>query len=361
MPESVKEFLNHAFDPIVYTVLVVALFTAMLVFYRIWTRPPVALAILAMVVLFFLVSFPDRNFQKIITKPDNIPIAGLVFLTGFFVWWALRQAAVNDERIKKGLPPQEAEESLDRVLVWPDLVYTELISMVVLTVVLVVWSVVIKAPLEEPADPARTPNPSKAPWYFLGLQEMLVYFDPWIAGVVLPTMIITGLMVVPYCDKNPKGAGYYTLKERPFAIATYLFGFIVLWVSLIIMGTFLRGPNWNFFGPYEYWDVHKLVPLGNINLSEIIWVKTLNQGIGTMGWFQREIFGIVAVLLFFLVLPPLLAGTVFKKMFRKMGFIRYNIMIIHLLVMGAMLLKMVLRWTINLKYVVFIPEYFFNI
>jgi len=92
-------------------------------------------------------------------------------------------------------------------------------------------------------------NPAKAPWYFLGLQEMLVYFDPWIAGVVMPTLIIFGLMVIPYIDTNPLGAGYYTWKQRKFEIGTFLFGFIVLWISMITIGTFIRVRVGNGSGP----------------------------------------------------------------------------------------------------------------
>ena len=99
---------------------------------------------------------------------------------------------INDARIAQGLPTLEELEP-DKTLTWPDLVYTELICMVVLTIVLVVWGIVLQAPLEQPASSTVAPNPSKAPWYFLGLQEMLVYFDPWMAGVVLPSMIIVGL------------------------------------------------------------------------------------------------------------------------------------------------------------------------
>src|SRR5207245_5574145 len=116
----------------------------------------------------------------------------------------LRKAVINDNRRRQGEPPLEKVED-DKVLVWPDLVYTELIAMVVCTLILVVWAVVLKAPLEQPASSSRIPNPSKAPWYFLGLQEMLVYFDPWMAGVVLPTMIINGLIALPYIDFNQKG------------------------------------------------------------------------------------------------------------------------------------------------------------
>ena len=138
------------------------------------------------------------------------------------------------------------------MLVWPDLVYTELIAHGHLHV----RPDRLGGRSEGPARAAGVvgqgiPNPSKAPWYFLGLQEMLVYFDPWMAGVVLPTMIIVGLIAMPYIDFNQKGNGYYTFDERKFAMTTFLFGFVVLWVTLIVLGTFLRGPNWNFFGPFE--------------------------------------------------------------------------------------------------------------
>ena len=359
-PESVKTALNEAFGPVVYTLLVVLVFIGLIVFYRTWTKPKIAISIFVGMVVFFAISAPDPNFRLIITKPDNVPIVGLVFLLYFFMWLSLRQCAINDERIEKGLPPREAEETNDRVLVWPDLVYIEFLCMVIATIVLVVWSLYLDAPLEEPANPAKTPNPSKAPWYFLGLQEMLVYFDPWIAGVLLPSLIITGLIAVPYCDKNPKGVGYYTLKERPFAVITFLFGFVVLWVSLIIMGTFLRGPNWNFFGPFEHWDVHKLEPLVNVNLSEYVWVKMLGRSLPDNP-LEREIFGILALGGYFLLSPPLFILCGGRKLFKQMGLIRFSIMIAHLQWMGLMVIKMVLRWTLNLKYIIFIPEQFFNI
>jgi hypothetical protein len=360
IPAGVKDLINGFFGPISYTIIVVLAFVGMLVGYRVWTKPKFALTLLALSVLFFIAAAPDKNFWKIVSKPDNVPIVGLIFVLGFFTWWALRQAAINDERIERGEPPMEATESNDRVLSWPDLVYSEFICAIIFTVILVIWGVFLDAPLEEPANLGKTPNPSKAPWYFLGLQEMLVYFDPWLAGVVLPTMIITGLMLVPYCDKNPKGVGYYTLKERPFAVGTFMFGFIVLWISLIIMGTFLRGPNWNFFGPFEYWDVHKVEPLGNVNLSEYFWVKLLNRAL-PQDFVVREMPGILLTAGYLFVMPPLLAFTVCKGMYKQIGFMRYNLVMSHLLVMVGMVIKMLLRWFFNLKYIVFIPEHFLNI
>ena len=360
IPQGVKDGLNLIFGPVVYTLLSVGAFLAMMLGYRIWTKPKIALTILGIAVLFFIMAFPDMNFRKIVTKPDNVPIVALIFILGFYTWWALRQAAINDERIEQGLPPMEAMEANDRVLSWPDLIYSELICAVIFTVILVVWGVLLNAPLEEPASPGKTPNPSKAPWYFLGLQEMLVYFDPWIAGGVLPSMIISGLMLVPYCDKNPKGVGYYTLKERPLAVGTFMFGFLILWISLIVMGTFLRGPNWNFFGPFENWDVHKLQTLSNVNLSEYVWVKWLHTAL-PQNILIREGPGILATGFFLFGLPPILAFTVCKGLYKHCGFLRYNLVMSHLLVMVGMVIKMALRWTISLKYVIFIPEFFFNV
>jgi len=308
---------------------------------------------------FLGLSVLDPNFRLIVTKPDNVPIVGLIFLLVFFVWYSIREGVLNDRRIEAGKEPIEKTES-DRVWVWPDLVYTELISLIVCSVVLIVWSIFLKAPLEQPANPANTPNPSKAPWYFLGLQEMLVYFDPWLAGVVLPGLIIVGLICIPYIDRNPKGNGYFTFKERKSEITIFLFGFAILWTSLIVLGTFLRGPNWNFFGPFEFWDIHKLAALTNVNLSEYIWVRAFRTGLPT-AWYLRELFGIVLVIFYVFALPVILAKAWFKTYYEKMGAPRYYVGAFLFLMMMSLPIKMLARWLFNLKYIVAIPEFFFNI
>src|SRR5436305_7018529 len=304
----IKGIFNAVANPKVYFILMVLTLVAV-----VWKREKVAsnavgYGALGIFTLFFGLGGLDPNFRLIITKPDNVPIVGLICLLVFFVWYAMQQAVLNDRRIARGEGPQEKVES-DRVWVWPDLVYTELISLILCSVVLIVCSILLKAPLEQPANPANTPNPSKAPWYFLGLQEMLVYFDPWLAGVVLPGLIIAGLIAIPYVDRNPKGNGYFTFKERKAEISIFLFGFAVLWVSLIVLGTFLRGPNWNFFGPFEFWDLHKLEALTNVNLSEYFWVRALRQPLPT-NYFVREFPGILLVLLYIVALPVILGRKV---------------------------------------------------
>jgi hypothetical protein len=325
----------------------------------VWT-PRGGMVLFAILAGGIALSYLDPNFNKVATLPDNVPIVGMIFLVGFFFWFAMSQAYENDRRIAQGRPPIEGEDSAQKVFSWPDLVYVELICLVVVMAVMIVWSIYLKAPLEEPANPTDSPNPAKAPWYFLGLQEMLVYFDPWLAGVVLPSLIIVGLMAIPYIDTNPKGNGYFTFRERRWEITIFLVGFLVLWCVLIVLGTFLRGPNWNFFGPYEFWDINKLVPLNNINLSEIIWIKLLKRSMPNF-WLFREIFGLVLVGFYIAALPLLLSKTLLRRFFEKMDTPRYLIGVMLALMMLSLPIKMYLRWIFNLKYIVSIPEFAFNI
>ncbi len=355
----IKGLINAVADPRLFFLLAVGALA-----FVVWKREKIAAtvvgySVLGLLSVFFMFGTFDPNFRLIVTKPDNVPIVGLIFLLVFFVWYSLREAVLNDRRIAAGQGPIEKAES-DRVWVWPDLVYTELISLILCSVLLIVWSILLKAPLEQPANPANTPNPSKAPWYFLGLQEMLVYFDPWLAGVVLPSLIIVGLIAIPYIDKNPKGNGYFTFAERKAEVTIFLFGFAVLWSSLIVLGTFLRGPNWNFFGPFEYWDIHKLAALTNVNLSEYIWVRGFRTALPTNP-LVREFFGILLVLFYVFVLPVVLAKGVFKAYYEKLGAPRYFVAVFLFLSMMSLPLKMLARWIFNLKYVVAIPEIFFNI
>lgn len=370
LPAGVRTLVNKLSGPVLYTVGTMALFTALFVFRKFFVQPMVAWSILNIAMVLMGLSMADENFAAIVMKPDNVPIVGLVFLLAFFTWVATKQAVVNDERIKQGLPPMEKLDD-EKVLVWPDLVYTELICMVAVSAFLLFWAIFLPAPLEEPASSVKTPNPSKAPWYFLGLQEMLVYFDPWYAGVVLPSLVVFGLMAMPYLDFNKKGNGYYSIEERKFSYLTYQFGFFVLWITLIILGTFLRGPNWNFYGPFEYWTPYKVEVLNNVDLPQMFWVNLLDrplprppQGAGTLtqiGYILlREAPGLVLLGAYLLLLPPLLAVTVFRGFFAKMGFIRYMIMANLMLLMLTLPIKMILRWTFNLKYIISIPELSLN-
>lgn len=360
MIEALKETINAACSPVTIFTASVVLFFLFVTFPRIFTSPAVAIPLGVLGLVFFLIGLTDEHFRTIVSTPDNVPIVGMLFIFLYFTWFAMRKAILNDIRLESGQPPKEKEESEQKVMVFPYLIYIEFIAALFYSILLVVWAIFLKAPLEEFANPSVSPNPSKAPWYFLGLQEMLVYFDPWIAGVLFPTLIIIGLCAIPYIDDQPKvGLGYYSFKQRKKEIIAFLFGFWVLWVLLIIMGTFLRGPNWNFFGPFEVWDVHKLVPLVNVNLSEFIFVKWLGTGLPSH-WLIREAPGILLVIAYF-ALPPVLLKKRLKKLYDAAGPVRYYIYMFLILSMIALPIKMYLRWAFNLKYLVAIPEFFFNI
>ena len=358
-----RELINKLSDPIISFPLATFAFYLMLKHYKTFGSKKFAYGTVGLLIPVTAWFLADHNFFSIISTPDNIPIIILLICVGFFTWFAISKAAANDTRIEAGLGPKEATpEEREKVWSWPNLVYTELFAIIACTAFLVVWAIIFKAPLEESANPTWAPNPAKAPWYFLGLQEMLVYFDPWMAGVVLPGLIVAGLIAIPYIDTNPKGNGYFTFKERKMAITAFLYGWLVLWVYLIIVGVFLRGPNWTFYGPFEYWDFHKVVASFNVNLSEIIWIKTLGVGL-PKNLVLREIFGIILSLAYIVIIPPWLAKAtrVGRDLIQNVGAIRYYIFMFLVLMTMSLPIKMILRWLFSLKYIVALPEWELNL
>jgi len=306
-----------------------------------------------------------RQLWQIASTPDNVPIVALLPLLIFYCWLAFRQGRANDKLIAQlDADPKLAKTHHRKtwpfksgwqkeIHVWPFLLRVEFLAAIIVTAILMVWSITLSAPLEEPANPNLTMNPAKAPWYFLGLQEMLVYFDPWIAGVVMPTLIIIGLMAIPYIDPNPLGSGYYTLKQRRFAIATFAFGFIVLWVSMIIIGTFIRGPGWQWFWPGQFWDHNRLVYAVNRDLPDIF---------GITSNLAKIIFGAIVVGGYFLV-GGFIMHSLFRryqsKDYRRMSLLQYSVMMFFMLTMIALPIKIAIRLLFNIKYVWVTP--WFNI
>ncbi len=238
----------------------------------------------------------------------------------------------------------------DKVHTWPHLVRSEFLCLLLVMVGMLVWSLLVDAPLEEPAAPTRTPNPSKAPWYFLGLQEILVFFDPWHAGVVLPSFIIVGLMALPYLDTNPKGNGYYTYAERKYEILTFFLGFHVLWVSLIVVGTFLRGPGWNWFWPWEVWDPHRVVAMSNVDVPYMF---------GLRSYWPSAFFGLSVIVGYFAVGTGLMHWWIVRKkgkaFMNDWGAARFGVTSFLFLNMIAVVIKLILRFGFNVKYIMVTP------
>ncbi|MCY4188284.1 MAG: cytochrome C [Bryobacterales bacterium] len=308
-----------------------------------------------------------HQLWTIISLPDNVPIVGMLFIIPFYTWYGLRQARANDRLVERLESDPDLAKTHHRkvqpfrkgwvreVAVWPYLLRMEFLAAIIVTVILMVWSISLDAPLEEPANPSLTMNPSKAPWYFLGLQEMLVYFDPWIAGVVMPTLIIVGLIVIPYIDENPLGNGYYTYKQRRFAIWAFVFGFLILWCSMIVIGTLIRGPGWMWFWPGMTWDHNRLIFEINRDLHEIVGI-TSQPWIGIFGGLVTGGFTLVAGY----ACHRIIAATEFsRKILDRMSLLQYAILQVLLITMLALPVKMAARLLFRIKYVWVTP--WFNV
>lgn len=230
---------------------------------------------------------------------------------------------------------KKVAESPDEAFAFPDLVFKELLAVLAVTLVLIVWSVTIDAPLKAIADPNWTENPAKAPWYFVGLQDLLVYFDPWIAGVGVPLLIILGLALLPYLDPNPKGVGRFGLRERPLVVPLFLFGYL-MWFVLIGIGQFLRGPNWQIYWPWEDWAVEKTAEQALVNLP---------NGLG------------LALLAGYFVVGLAIPALANRGLFRKMGLARHLIAWSFVLLMFGVVGKMVLRIFFHVKYILTTPYF----
>jgi hypothetical protein len=324
-----------------------------------------------------------HQLWEIAATPDNVPIVAMLFLMPFYTWYALKQAFATDRLITDlESDPQLAKTHHRKVFpwktgwdrevhTWPYLMRIEFLAAIIVTVILMVWSITLNAPLEEPANPNLTMNPAKAPWYFLGLQEMLVYFDPWIAGVVMPTLIIIGLMAIPYIDANPLGNGYYTYKQRKFAIWTFLFGFIGLWTLMIVIGTFIRGPGWMWFWPTQTWDHNRLVFEVNRDLHDIVgvdgaWLSLLFPA-SLKSWapvIAKSTFGAIVTGLYFVVagyaVHWMCMLTEFsRRIYKRMTLLQIITLQAMVILMISLPVKIALRLLFRIKYVWVTP--WFNV
>lgn len=310
------------------------------------------------------------------------------FITGIFLivhFWRIRKDGFS-------AAPMDNESPQQKVEVWPNLVVREYIGAILMLIFLVGWSLLQNAPLEGIADPTVTPNPSKAPWYFLGLQELLVYFDPWLAGVVLPTVIMGGLMAIPYLDPDStRGVGFYSFKERPFANTVFLLG-LFAWFVLIVIGTFMRGPNWQWYWPWESWLIHKAPPpptsvmplalgatlLGLYFSAGMILPLLIKYEFNVKSVVKKILGGSVLLAFIIGVLPSftfiqgawvafgvslyLILGVVLPTQYLKgISKIRYIVCMALLLMMIGVFLKVALHLGFNVKYIVSVPQVSFNI
>ena len=148
--------------------------------------------------------------------------------------------------VKSGSIQEAKAAPVDKVHTWPHLLAVEFVAGLACTAFLFVFSWVVNAPLLHAADFNKTPNPSKAPWYFLGLQELLTMFHPMIAGVTLPGIGLVALILAPYVDRNASNKP----EDRKYMTGMMTM-FLMFWAVLVIIGSFFRGPGFNFVFPWK--------------------------------------------------------------------------------------------------------------
>jgi hypothetical protein len=211
--------------------------------------------------------------------------------------------------------------------------FKEFLAALACLLVLAWLGLLVQAPLDVPADPAFTPNPAKAPWYFLGIQELLVHFDAWLAGVVIPLVIVAALVAIPFLDNDPAGAGQYALSKRKAAVIPFTAG-IVLLVLLTVMAAWFRGPNWDWYWPWESWGMAKPSRTGFATLS-------LPWGLALIGGYYLSGF--------------LLIGRWLRRRYAAWGGLRRMVYLFLVLSMAAVAIKIVLRLAFNLRYLLSTP------
>lgn len=163
-------------------------------------------------------------------------------------------ATTSDQRVLgfvEGTPlvgERKVPEDEDSVMVWPHLLVRHAVAALGVMVLVLSLALLFNAPLREMANPTVTPNPEKAPWYFAALQELLARFHPLVAGVLVPGAIITGLVLLPFIDRNPDTRQ----RNRKVAVAAFTI-FMVVWIVLTLIGFAFRGPNWGWVWPWQEW------------------------------------------------------------------------------------------------------------
>jgi len=364
LPLLVQNFLDQHLTAPVLVLLWLGSFCLIFFGRRFFLQPHITSLAMLGVLLFLGLSLENPAFRAKALLPDNIAVMITFGLFLFFLWAGLGQAYWNDERRAKGLVVME-KRYRGRVYTWPDLVYTELIVAVLISAVLLFWSLLVPAPLEPPADPSITPSITKAPWYFVGLQELLVYTGEWIAGFTLPVLIFLSLLALPYLDQR-KGegrgvvaSGYYTVAERKLGIFAFLFGLWGIWMLLIFMGTFFRGPHWNWVGLFTSPEALPVMVVEKVNFSPVVW-EVFSVAIPDSP-LLRELPGIL-LLVGYLVLLTFLLGKFPLRHFRQAVTPRkFYLVTTLLLLMFLIPTKIICYWWFDLGYFVSLPEYFCSV
>jgi hypothetical protein len=277
--------------------------------------------------------------EYLLNEPDAVALVLLTLGVGLTLVVGLAAGRRRDRHGGSSSPSVEDQRQAV-VTTWPHLLRLELVATLATMLFVAWWAIGLEVPLGPVADPGVTPKVAKAPWFFVGIQEMLQYFDAWLAGAVLPLLMIGGLCALPYIDHDTRESGRYTLRRRPVALAVTL-ALVGLWILPMVVGLLLRGENWSLqpvWGPQEI-DVP---PVHEPLLS-------LGALINLEGAGQHLLGGS-------LILGPFIALALAWRRARRrpwaarLGLGRYLVAGSLLLVAVGVLLKVALHVTLDIRY-----------
>ncbi len=200
------------------------------------------------------------------------------------------------------------------------------------------------------------------PRIMIGVQELLVYFDPWLASYVLPVIYTVGFAFIPFLTEPSDTQPFPGLGKLVAVVVSLLLGVLeMVWLALVAVEIFLRGPNWNLFWPGEKWDANRVVLLNLVNLSDYFWLKWSSQAPqNDMAWTLREMPGLVFVGCY-LFGGTLLAYWLFRKGRGLTPFWCWLCLVLLFQSAAMVPIKVFLHWVFNLKYLIYLPEYHFNL
>jgi len=277
-------------------------------------------------------------FSYLLHEPDALAFFLLLLLIVAGITLGLIYGYKYDRQQDHQQDKAVKEQSL--VTTWPHLIRIELQAALIDLLLLAWWAILLEVPVGAKADPGTTPPLAKAPWFFVGIQEMLQYFDPWLAGVVLPLFTIIGLAALPYLDTNPTGNGHYTLRNRPVALII-LAVLLFWWLIPMAVGLLLRGEHWAFQA------VWRSSPLDNLQFSTQV---SLAQKMHLSPVTGQVLGGFICLGPFFLLALSWLRS---RKYFwaLRLGFARYFFAGSLLLVLTGVVIKVALLLMFNIRYI----------
>jgi hypothetical protein len=275
-------------------------------------------------------------------EPDAVALVLLVLGVGLTLVVGLVAGSRRDRRDGSAATAEEPGEQERQVVVttWPHLLRLELVASLATLLFVTWWAIGLEVPLGSVADPGVTPKVAKAPWFFVGIQEMLQYFDAWLAGAVLPLLMLAGLCALPYIDHDTTESGRYTLRRRPVALAVTL-ALVVLWVLPMVVGLLLRGENWSLQPVWEPQEID-VPPVHEPLLSLATLIDLRGAGQHLLGG------GLVLGPFFALVLSWPRARR--RPWAARLGPGRYLVAGSLLLLTVGVVLKVVLHMTLDIRY-----------